>query len=104
MEEFELYNYNDLENLIKEGLFDYLEKEEENSNLKVDFDLKTKFTKKYENNFIIFFNLIKDIHQQLSNLSISNGIILYSQNYIEIPIFFKQTTSFPRHEQISLIV
>lgn len=59
MEEFELYNYNDLENLIKEGLFDYLEKEEENSNVKfLDFDLKTKFTKKYENNFIIFFNLI----------------------------------------------
>lgn len=83
MEEFELYNYNDLENLIKEGLFDYLEK-------------------KYENNFIIFFNLIKDIHQQLSNLSISNGIILYSQNYIEIPIFFKQTISFPGHDQISL--
>lgn len=103
MEEFELYNYNDLENLIKEGLFDYLKKEEENSNVKfLDFDLETKFTKKYENNFIIFFNLIKGIHQQLSNLSISNGIILYSQNYIEIPIFFKQTTFFPRHDPINL--
>lgn len=103
MVNFELYNYNDLKKFIREGLFDYLEKEEENSNVKfLDFDLKTKFTKKYENNFIIFFNLIKEIHQQLSSLSISNDIILYSQNYIEIPIFFKQTIFFPHHHQVNL--
>lgn len=81
MEEFELYSYEELKEFILQGII-------EESNEKNILDFKQVFLDKNKEKINILYKKLLFIQNKLNTLSILNNIILYSDHYIEIPIFF----------------